>query len=177
MKEIQYACAHSYASVWAYQINRNCSVKGYIFYSTDVTASMAACRTFLHVCMIAHSAHLSPKVWLWMNLMDLSRKNFLSFCWECFLNSVLLRCVAASLDNFPKDIAVYSFGKFETTDPPIRRHIPEGVSPRLHLPKIQVPTPYPTGTYRVNSAFDICLTVHHWYKCYKHQLDATVTVY
>jgi len=25
--------------------------------------------------------------------------------------------------------------------------------------------------------FDICLTVHHWYKWYKHQLDATITVY
>ena len=25
--------------------------------------------------------------------------------------------------------------------------------------------------------FDICLTVNHWYKLYKHQLDATITVY
>ena len=25
--------------------------------------------------------------------------------------------------------------------------------------------------------FDICLTVHHWYKWYKHQLDATIMVY
>ena len=25
--------------------------------------------------------------------------------------------------------------------------------------------------------FDICLTVHHWNKWYKHQLDATITVY
>ena len=25
--------------------------------------------------------------------------------------------------------------------------------------------------------FDICLTMHHWYKWYKHQLDATITVY
>jgi hypothetical protein len=24
---------------------------------------------------------------------------------------------------------------------------------------------------------DICLTVYHWYKWYKHQLDATITVY
>jgi len=24
---------------------------------------------------------------------------------------------------------------------------------------------------------DICLTVHHWYKWYKHQLDITITVY
>ena len=27
------------------------------------------------------------------------------------------------------------------------------------------------------SIFDICLTVHHWYKWYKHQLDGTITAY
>jgi hypothetical protein len=31
-------------------------------------------------------------------------------------------------------------------------------------------------SYR-ETRFDICLTVHHWHIWYKHQLDATITVY
>ena len=77
-----------------------------------------------------------------MKLLDLSRKIFPPSTRNVFLDSVLLSNVVASLDDFPKDIAIYSFGKSETTDPKIRRHMPEAVSPRLHLAEIQVPTPY-----------------------------------
>jgi hypothetical protein len=53
----------------------------------------------------------------------------------------------------------------------IETNVPGRSVTTLHSAKLL----WPKASY--SDEYVICLTVHHWYKWYKHQLDATITAY